>query len=749
MTVEEWLGKENTLGKDIWERKYRYNGESFDEWVERVSGGDEDVASLIRERKFLPGGRTIANIGTDTKASMSNCYSYGYVEDDYSDIMEAAVKIGKTFKAQGGQGLSLSKLRPKGTPIGTQYESDGILPFMKIYNEVTAGTSQGGSRKGALLMSLDAWHKEAMNFITLKSEQNVVEKANLSLEVDDEFMRCVEHYFETGETLTIHRSMEYSGHIVEWNVAPIEVFKALVHNNYDWGDPGCLFVDCFRNYNIMEYCDDYEIQTCNPCGEQPLPKNGSCNLGSINLSEFVNNPYETNASFNYAEFSRAIGIAVRYLDSIIDLNADRHPLREQKELALNYRNIGLGVFGYASMLMKLGLKYGESNAIEFTGDLFNFMFKKAVLASSKNAEKLGSFPKYSEKVWESNIVRCHFSDPEIDDLKNQGLRNCSLLSIAPCGTLATMLNESSGIEPEFAISYTRRTVGLTDNEDRYYKVYCKSAREYMELTGQDKLPNHFVSAHDIDAIKRIMTQARIQRHIDTAISSTVNVKEDFTEEEMQKVYLESWRRGLKGITIFRDKCKRVGILTTEDSKKQDEHEGREEEKRGFVWKVSNDAIGLERHLTTGCGSLHCSAFFDSKTGELLETYLSKGSQGGCLSSLTGLSRMISIAARGGVSSDDIVDQLLSTVSCPSYAVRRATKKDTSVGDCCPSAVGRAIKEMSKEIKRLIGENGGTPAHSIEEVNDHDDAVSRCPECGEELVFEGGCVVCKCCGYSKC
>lgn len=240
-------------------------------------------------------------------------------------------------------------------------------------------------------------------------------------------------------------------------------------------------------------------------------------------------------------------------------------------------------------------------------------------------------------------------------------------------------------------------------------------------------------------------QSALQTYIDASISSTINLPNSATVEDIENIYIKAWEAGLKGVTVFRDGCERVGILNT--SQKEVEDQGIH--KRGFVRKVGNDAIGLERHLTTGCGSLHCSAFFDPKTGELLETYLSKGSQGGCLSSLTGLSRMISIAARGGVSVDDIVDQLLSTVSCPSYAVRRATKKDTSTGDCCPSAVGRAIKEMSKEIKELIGENGGILAHSIEEADDHDDAVSRCPECGEELVFEGGCVVCKCCGYSKC
>lgn len=267
MTVEQWLGEDNKLGADIWHRKYQKNNETFEEWLDRVSLGIPEVKEAIKAKKFIPGGRILSNVGIpNNKLGMSNCYSRGFIEDDYNDIMQAAMDIGKTFKAQGGQGLSLTKLRPKGAPIGDSFTSDGIIPFMKIYNEVTEGTANGNSRKGALLMSLDAWHKEAMDFITIKSENGIIEKANLSLEIDDEFMETVCKYYETGEVVTVHRQQDYSGHLVEWDVTPIEVFKAFIHNTSDWGDPGCLFVNRFRNYNMMEYCDEYQVETCNPCG---------------------------------------------------------------------------------------------------------------------------------------------------------------------------------------------------------------------------------------------------------------------------------------------------------------------------------------------------------------------------------------------------------------------------------------------------------------------------------------------------
>lgn len=266
----EWVNNEE-LGYTIWNKKYRYGQESFDEWIDRVGMHNESYKEAILEKLFIPGGRILSNIGTpNEKAGLSNCFSRGFIEDEYNDIMQAAMDIGKTFKAQGGQGLSLSKLRPKGTPIGTtnEYASDGIIPFMKIYNEVTEGTSNGGSRKGALLISLDAWHKEIMDFITIKSDLNLIQKANLSVELDDEFMEIVEKDLKYGGETTITQKVQYGEnkeHEVEYEVIPVKIYKKIAELAWDYGEPGCIFVDQFRNYNLMECVNDYQIETCNPC----------------------------------------------------------------------------------------------------------------------------------------------------------------------------------------------------------------------------------------------------------------------------------------------------------------------------------------------------------------------------------------------------------------------------------------------------------------------------------------------------
>lgn len=294
-----------------------------------------------------------------------------------------------------------------------------------------------------------------------------------------------------------------------------------------------------------------------------------------------------------------------YLDKIIDLNAPNHALPQQRENSLNFRNCGLGVFGYATMLMKMGMKYGSVEAIEFTDGLFHRMFREAVWASNALAKELGTFPKYNPNLWESKIITDHFISSEIEIMKENGLRNCSLLSIAPTGTIATMLNESGGCEPEFAISYTRRTVRLTDNKDHYYTVYCKAAREYKELYPNSELPSYFVSSSDIDPQSRVVTQAVMQDHVDTAISSTINLPESCTEEDMAQIYLQAWKNGLKGLTIFRSNCKRLAILTTDSHEDKTEAPQPQNETfiglgRGDIVECSNDLVGKKRKLTTGC-----------------------------------------------------------------------------------------------------------------------------------------------------
>lgn len=440
ITVKDWLGDDNILGQDIWKKKYCYANETFDEWLNRVSGGNEELKQLIYEKKFLFGGRALANRGTNTKGSMFNCYSHGYVDDSIEDIMKTNTDLALTYKAQGGQGLSLSKIRPKGTMIGKEYQSDGIVPFMELFNTTTSSISQGGARKGALMMSIDIRHKEAPTFITIKSNDDKITKANLSLEIDDKFMEAVQEYYINGKTITLHEKRDYNGHIVEYDIIPINLYKLMVETVYDWGEPGCIFTNRFRNYNLMQYDDDYEVISSNPCGEQPMPKNFSCNLASINLSEFVKYPYTEKATFDWDSFKEAIRIGITALDGIIDENLNRHALKEQAENSKNYRNVGLGCMGYANMLFKLGIEYGSSQCIAFTKGLFSSMLCEALKTSALLAKELGAFPKCKkDKILQSDIIEhLVLNNPSAYEvtklIEKYGLRNCSLLSIAPTGS---------------------------------------------------------------------------------------------------------------------------------------------------------------------------------------------------------------------------------------------------------------------------------------------------------------------------
>lgn len=712
--AKQWLNN-NQLSYDIWDRKYRYNNESFEEWLDRVSGGCKEIKRLIKEKKFLFGGRTLANRGTD-KGSLNNCYSAGFVPDSLEGIMQTASDIALTFKAQGGQGLSLSKIRPKGSLIKNTFPSDGIVPFMEIFNTVTESVSQGGSRKGALMMSLDINHPEAEAFMTIKSNHDKITKANLSMEIDDAFMNKV----------------------IAGNTEACRLFDILCEQACKHAEPGVLFVDRLRNYNMMEHIDSYQIETTNPCGEQPLPKGGCCGLCSINLSEYVLNPFTEDAGIHFQELGPDITTVVRAMDELVDENLKNHALPIQKEVAQNFRNLGIGIMGIHDMFIKMGLRYGSKESIEVISKIMNFIIKQAVGSSAEVSGEKGPFKEYNESMLESYFFRNIKLQPtEVNYVRAHGLRNSTLLSIAPTGSIGTMLNISSGIEPWFALKYTRNTKSLK-GEDASYEVWAPVAEEANKRNWH---PEVLVTSNDISWKEHIDMQAAVQEYVDTAVSKTINMPKGTTPQEVKDAYMYAWQKGLKGLTVFVDGS-REPILTTGDNSVTKDSK---ELTRGEIIKTGDNCIGLKRTLMTGCGSLHMQAFFDPITGDLLETYLSKGSQGGCNNFMIGLSRMVSLAARGGIKIDAILDQLKSCGTCPSYAVRKATKKDVSLGSCCPTAIGNALRDMHKEVLERI--RCCEPVEHVQEKEE--DSGNKCPECGAKLEHTNGCRSCPSCGFSYC
>ena len=413
------------------------------------------------------------------------------------------------------------------------------------------------------------------------------------------------------------------------------------------------------------------------------------------------------------------------------------------------------------MLIKMGIRYGSKESIELCDMIGRKMAYQAIESSSLLAEEYGSYLKYDmNAVSRSAYWSKHTNQLNRDRIFYNGLRNSQLLTIAPTGSLSSMLGVSGGIEPIYANYYERKTESL-HGHDEYYKVYTPIVKKYMETYGlndDSKLPEYFTTAQKLDYKERIDMQAIWQEHIDASISSTVNVPNNFTIEDVEKLYLYAWEKGLKGVTIFRDGCARTGILSVDTKKDTKDVQDLEPYSvdnlpRGTVIKADDNCVGRKRTLHTGCGTLHCEAFFDPDTGDLLETYFSKGSSGGCNQFMIGLSRMISLSSRGGIDIYSIVDQLKSAGTCPSYAVRKATKHDTSVGSSCPVAIGNALIDMYKEVMSDIcvdeeDEKKVEEKKEIENVRDKNRST-KCPECGYELFFEGGCNTCKNCGWSKC
>ena len=751
MTVEQWLGKDNLLGIDIWMRKYRKNEESFDEWLDRVSGNNEAIKALIIEKKFIPGGRILSNRGiTDTRVTYSNCYVITPPEDNIESIFESRKKLARTYSYGGGCGIDLSKLAPAGAKVHNQAEqTTGAVSFMQGYSQTTEEIGQAG-RRGALMISLDCHHPDLLDFIDAKTSPDAVTKANISVRVTDDFMEAVINDKEWVMSFT----RPETGETITKSARAREIFEKLCKNNWDWGEPGILFWDTVSNYNLLEFDDTFEYAGVNPCAEEPLPAGGSCLLSSINLSAFVKDK-----EFDFDDFGETVANGVIYLNEVLEEGLSLHPLEEQRQSVADWRQIGLGIMGLADMLIKMELPYDSEQARQLCEEIGLVMADQALYTSAFLAGHAGAYNNYKSCVQKSEFLKNNTCESTREAIEAYGLRNSQLLTIAPTGTISTMLGISGGIEPIFANSYTRKTESL-HGHDEYYKVYTPIVKEYMDEHGikdEAELPNWFCTSSTISPLNRVLMQGVWQKHIDASISSTVNLPEEATIDDVEEIYLNAWKEGLKGITVFRNGCKRLGILTTNNSQEKEEEKGLS---RGEIISCSDNLIGMKRRLTTGCGSLHCTAWFDPHTGDLMEIYLNKGSTGGCANFMVGLSRMISLACRGGVKIEDIVDQLQSTGACPSYASRTATKHDTSKGACCPMAVGNALMEMWKEMKERIEKGNSIIAlansdsqipssESRPSFNPEADNGAKCPECGSDLIQEGGCVICKSCGWSRC
>ena len=560
------------LQKSIWKNKYRYNDEKFDDWINRISAKNTRIAKLIRQKKFLFAGRILANRGLykdNLKVTYSNCYVLEPPKDNLEDIFDTAKKLARTFSYGGGVGIDISKLRPKGAKVNNSAKhTTGSVSFMELYSMTTGLIGQRG-RRGALMISMEVKHPDIEDFIDIKTDLNKITKANISVRINDEFMKAVENNEKYKCEFAVDTSKE---HIIK-EVDARKLFMKLCKNNWDYAEPGILFWDNIKKYHLMSEDNTFSYSGVNPCAEEPLPSGGSCLLGSINLSEFVIQPFYEGATFDINKFKTCVREAVIALNEVLDEGLNLHPLDEQKISVSKYRQIGLGVMGIGDMLIKMNIRYGSEKSINLCSLIAKTMLNEAVKQSALLAKEHGPFKEYKEEcIFKSEFFRRNIDEDIKELVKLYGLRNSQLLTIPPTGSISTMLGISGGIEPIFNLSYIRKTESLHD-EDVYYKIYTPIVKEYMDLkniTDEKDLPDIFVTAMNLNFNDRIKMQKAWQQYIDASISSTINLQHEATVEDVYKIYMSAWKAKLKGITIFRYGCKRSGVLINEKPKKEKE-----------------------------------------------------------------------------------------------------------------------------------------------------------------------------------
>ena len=591
LTLKEWLG-DSQLGTDIINKKYLQENETFMEWAKRVSGGNKDVERLFIEQKFIPAGRILSNRGLNNKgikSTLSNCYVLT-VDDSIESIYECCSNMARTYSYGGGVGIDISKLRPSGAVVhNSARTTTGAVSFMRTFDVVTGTIGQNG-RRGALMISLDVRHPDILEFVDIKANTDQITNANISVRVNDEFMAAVEN----DEDYLLHwpcemsinkkelEALEYnkltcvdtiSGPVYLRKIKAKELFMKLAKNNWDYGEPGILYWDRIKYWNLMSENKDFEYAGVNPCAEEPLPNGGACLLGAMNLYKYVNNKGE----FMYDEFKKDVKTATIGLNEIQVEGTDLHPLKVQRDSAKQFRQIGLGIFDLGGALIKMGIAYGTPESRKIAYNITNAM----LVAAFEQSCDLNTIGVKYEGMFESEFYKKQIEPNLPPEYKGRYPLNSQLLTIAPTGTTSTMVNATAGGgEPMFAKVYTRSTKSIGEVD---YVVYPQAVLDYF---GEDfdknnlnadyindhmnKLPDYFVSAEVIDPIDRILMQAALQSNIDASISSTINLPESATVQDVYDIYLTAWQNGLKGVTVFRAGCKRAAILNRTTEKKENE-----------------------------------------------------------------------------------------------------------------------------------------------------------------------------------
>ncbi len=750
------------IAEQIWDMKYRLkdadgtamDGTVEDTWrrIARALAEVETDAPLWEERfysaledfKYLPAGRITAGAGTGRSVTLFNCFVMGTVPDSMGGIFDMLKEAALTMQQGGGIGYDFSTIRPRGAEVkGVAADASGPLSFMDVWDAMCRTIMSAGSRRGAMMATMRCDHPDVEAFIEAKKDPARLRMFNLSVLITDAFMAAVK---ADGPWELVFDGRVY--HTVQAR----DLWNKIMRNTYDFAEPGVIFIDRINAMNNLSYCET--IAATNPCGEQPLPPYGACLLGSINMATLVTDPFTDGARMDPVKLDELVRLAVRMMDNVVD--ASRFPLPQQAAEAANKRRIGLGVTGLADALLMMGLRYGSVEAAAQTEAWMKAIARAAYLASVDLAREKGPFPLFdAEKYLASGTMRAMDEDVR-DAIRQHGIRNALLTSIAPTGTISLYAgNVSSGIEPVFAYAYTRKVL-QKDGSRTEEEVVDHAVRLWREMKGDAPLPDYFVNAQTLPPLDHVRMQAAAQKWIDSSISKTINCPEDISFDDFKEVYMAAWDQGCKGCTTYRPNAVTGSVLTVSESSEQSPAEAHAPVQGGEVVYLSEPldrpaALEGQTYKVKWPGSEHAlyitindiiiaghrrpfEVFINSKNMEHFAWTVA-------------LTRMISAVFRRGGDISFVVEELKAV-----FDPRGGAWMEGRYIPSILAAIGGVIERHLISIGFIEGEGLGLKSDPQAEVI----AVGErprgkaCESCGSyDLRMVEGCMTCGSCGNSKC
>ncbi|MDA8585432.1 adenosylcobalamin-dependent ribonucleoside-diphosphate reductase [Rhodobacteraceae bacterium] len=747
------------IAEQIWDMKYRLkaqDGAAMDQTVEEtwrriaralaegeaVPGDwEQPFYEALEDFKFLPAGRIVAGAGTDRSVTLFNCFVMGTIPDSMDGIFEMLKEAALTMQQGGGIGYDFSTIRPKGADVkGVAADASGPLSFMDVWDAMCRTIMSAGARRGAMMATMRCDHPDIQDFIAAKSDPARLRNFNVSVLVTDAFMEAVKA--ETSWDLIFDGKVYAS-------VDARDLWNQIMAATYEYAEPGVIFIDRINAMNNLAYCET--IAATNPCGEQPLPPYGACLLGSINLARLVESPFGVDAGLDETALTELVGTAVRMMDNVVDVS--RFPLEAQAQEAKAKRRIGLGVTGLADALMMVGVRYGSKEAAHLTGQWLKAIARAAYLTSARLAAEKGAFPLFDADAFLASGAMQKMDEDVRNAIRENGIRNALLTSIAPTGTISLFAgNVSSGIEPVFAYAYTRKVL-QKDGSRTEEEVVDYAVAKWREMFGDKELPEHFVNAQTLAPSDHVRMQAVAQEWVDSSISKTINVPEDISFEAFKDVYTQAYETGCKGCTTYRPNAVTGSVLTVSDvvqevpvpvqdtggevvyiAKPLDRPAALEGQTYKLKWPMSEHAIYITINDAIHGGRRQpFEVFINSKNMEHFAWTVA-------------LTRMISAVFRRGGDVSFVVEEL-KAVFDPRGGAWVQGKYVPSI----LAAIGGVIERHMVSTGFIAGEGMGLKSDpQAEVVNLGHTSGPACSSCGQYgMHMVEGCMTCPHCGHSKC